>query len=271
MDNHIFRSAIGGFNRQDVMEYIERTQKQSEESIAWLESQTAQLQASEEEAQNALRECTQERDRLAAELADMSAKYNNAKNNWESQAQAKESSRRDVVQRDQTIRDMTEENQQLFHRVQELESHMEDLRRQKEQLAQLELDAHRRADVVVEQAQVKAQAIRSEAEAQARALIEQAQTQAQNILSDAQSTSQAVVEKTKLWIEDTAEDFSEVLEHFQSVSGQVAEGLKNLERTLGEFPVGLNALKKDLDGLYGRISEKDAEMRRLPAEEETDQ
>ena len=47
MDNHIFRSAIGGFNRQDVMEYIERTQKQSEESIAWLESQTAQLQASE--------------------------------------------------------------------------------------------------------------------------------------------------------------------------------------------------------------------------------
>ena len=267
MDNHIFRSAIGGFNRQDVMEYIERTQKQSEESIAWLESQTAQLQASEEEAQNALRECTQERDRLAAELADMSAKYNNAKNNWESQAQAKESSRRDVVQRDQTIRDMTEENQQLFHRVQELESHMEDLRRQKEQLAQLELDAHRRADVVVEQAQVKAQAIRSEAEAQARALIEQAQTQAQNILSDAQSTSQAVVEKTKLCTEDTAEDFSEVLEHFQRVSGQVAEGLKNLERTLGEFPVGLNALKKDLDGLYGRISEKDAEMRRPPAEE----
>ena len=70
MDNHIFRSAIGGFNRQDVMEYIERTQKQSEESIAWLESQTAQLQASEEEAQNALRECTQERDRLAAELGN---------------------------------------------------------------------------------------------------------------------------------------------------------------------------------------------------------
>ena len=48
MDNHIFRSAIGGFHRQDVMEYIERTQKQSEENTAWLESQVEQLQKSEE-------------------------------------------------------------------------------------------------------------------------------------------------------------------------------------------------------------------------------
>ena len=30
MDNHIFRGAALGFNRQDVMEYIERTQKEAE-------------------------------------------------------------------------------------------------------------------------------------------------------------------------------------------------------------------------------------------------
>ena len=34
MDNHIFRSALSGFNRQDVMAYIERTQKQAEEAAA---------------------------------------------------------------------------------------------------------------------------------------------------------------------------------------------------------------------------------------------
>ena len=39
MDNHIFRSAIGGFNRQDVTEYIERTQKQAEEAAAALNKQ----------------------------------------------------------------------------------------------------------------------------------------------------------------------------------------------------------------------------------------
>ncbi|MCI8439362.1 MAG: hypothetical protein HFF73_07585 [Oscillospiraceae bacterium] len=265
MDNHIFRSAIGGFHRQDVMEYIERTQKQSEENTAWLESQVEQLQKSEEEARSALQACQQERDQLAAELKEMTSKYNNAKNNWESQAQAKESSRRDVVQRDQTIRDMTEENQHLFHRVQELEGNMETLRRQKEQLAQLELDAHHRADVVVEQAQERAKAITEAAEANARAVTDQAKTQAQTILTDAESAAQAVLKKAKLSIEDTAEDFKEVLESFQTVSGRVAEGLKLLERTMGEFPVGLNALREDLDGLYGQITAREAEALGLSA------
>lgn len=259
MDNHIFRSAIGGFHRQDVIEYIERTQKQAEENTAWLESQVEQLQKSEEEARTALQACQQERDRLAAELREMTSKFNNAKNNWESQAQAKESSRRDVVQRDQTIRDMTEENQQLFHRVQELESHMENLRRQKEQLAQLELDAHQRADKVVEQAQARAREITEAAEADAQAVTEQAQVQAKTIVSDAESTSRAILKKARLSIEDTAEDFKEVLANFQTVSGRISEGLKTLERTMGEFPVGLNALREDLDGLYGQISAREAE------------
>ena len=34
MDNHIFRSAALGFNRQDVMEYIEKTQKEAEAAAA---------------------------------------------------------------------------------------------------------------------------------------------------------------------------------------------------------------------------------------------
>lgn len=259
MDNHIFRSAIGGFHRQDVIEYIERTQKQAEENAAWLESQVEQLQKSEEEARSALQSCEQERDRLAAELKEMTSKYNNAKNNWESQAQAKESSRRDVVQRDQTIRDLTEENQRLFHRLEELEGHMGNLRRQKEQLAQLELDAHQRADVVVEQAQDQARTITEAAEADAQAVTAQAQAQAQAILSDAESASQAVLKKAKLSIEDTKEDFGDVLENFQAVSGRVVEGLRLLERTMGEFPVGLNALREDLDELYGKIIAKEAE------------
>ena len=44
MDNHIFRSALSGFNRQDVMAYIERTQKQAEEAAAGLEARLAELE-----------------------------------------------------------------------------------------------------------------------------------------------------------------------------------------------------------------------------------
>ena len=47
MDNHIFRSALSGFNRQDVMAYIERTQKQAEEAAAGLEARLAELELNE--------------------------------------------------------------------------------------------------------------------------------------------------------------------------------------------------------------------------------
>ena len=62
MDNHIFRSAIGGFNRQDVTEYIERTQKQAEEAAAALNKQLEDLRQAEGEARAALEE--RERKRL---------------------------------------------------------------------------------------------------------------------------------------------------------------------------------------------------------------
>lgn len=39
MDNHIFRGAALGFNRQDVMEYIEKTQKEGESAAAALTEQ----------------------------------------------------------------------------------------------------------------------------------------------------------------------------------------------------------------------------------------
>ena len=57
----------------------------------------------------------------------MTLKFNHAKNNWEAQAQAKESFRQDVAQRDQTVRELTEENQALFRRVQDLEDQLASL------------------------------------------------------------------------------------------------------------------------------------------------
>lgn len=256
MDNHIFRSAIGGFNRQDVIEYIERTQKQSEESVSWLESQVEQLQKSENEAQMALQDCMAERDQLAKQLEEMTARYSTAKNNWESQAQAKESSRRDVAQRDKTIREMTEENQRLFHRVQELEGHMDDLRRSKEQLAQLELDARKRSDQVI-----------AEAEAEAGKVTAAAEAEAKKIVSRAQETYKGIIRRTKICVEDTAEDFNEILQTFQSVTDRITGELSRLDDTVTEFPVGLNALKKDLDELLYQINERDAETQKASAPE----
>ena len=86
MDNHIFRGAALGFNRQDVMEYIERTQKQAEENAARLEAQAEDLRKSGEESRQALEDLTGEKEALARQLEDMTQSCEQAKSNWESQA-----------------------------------------------------------------------------------------------------------------------------------------------------------------------------------------
>ena len=179
MDNHIFRSALSGFNRQDVMEYIERTQKQAEEAAARLEDQVRQARQECDEARQALDACTEEKEALSRQLEEMTLKFNHAKNNWEAQAQAKESFRQDVTQRDQTVRELTEENQGLFRRVQDLEDQLASMRLEKERITQLELDAHQRADEVVAQASAQAQLIQTQAQAQADGTIRSAGEEAQ--------------------------------------------------------------------------------------------
>ena len=134
MDNHIFRSALSGFNRQDVMAYIERTQKQAEEAAAGLEARLAELEQAAAGAREELAACQEEREDLRRQLEDMTLRYNHAKNNWDAQSEAKDSFRRDVAQRDETVRELTGENQRLFRQVQDLESQMDALRREKEKL-----------------------------------------------------------------------------------------------------------------------------------------
>ena len=114
----------------------------------------------------------------------MTLRYNHAKNNWDAQSEAKDSFRRDVAQRDETVRELTGENQRLFRQVQDLESQMDALRREKEKLTQLELDAHRRSDEVLSNAQAEAQALLEQAEAQARRTEEAARARAQALLGD---------------------------------------------------------------------------------------
>ena len=90
MDNHIFRSALGGFNRQDVTEYIERTRKEAEEAAAQLEAQVKSLQDSEAEARQSLDSCTQEKEDLEKQLEEMTLQYTQTKNDWDAVTEAKE-------------------------------------------------------------------------------------------------------------------------------------------------------------------------------------
>ena len=256
MDNHIFRSAIGGFNRQDVTEYIERTQKQAEEAAAALNKQLEDLRQAEGEARAALEERTREKAELEKRLEEMTDSCNNAKSNWESQAQAKEALRRDVAQRDGTIRDMTEENQRLFRQVQTLEEEVQELRREKERIAQLELDAHRRSDEIVLDAAGQAELITSRAESQAAETVQTAETQARQTLAQAQADAQAVLRQAEEQIRQTVEQYGQLHQSFEAALGRITGELRGMDAAAAQLPERFNSLKAGLEELLEQAKEQ---------------
>lgn len=289
MDNHIFRSAIGGFNRQDVMEYIGRVQKQAEDAAAALEAQNQELRRAHEETLLQLEERTRERDGLEQQLEDMTLRCNHARNNWDAQSQAKESFRRDVAQRDEAIRGMTEENQKLLRQVETLESQMDSLRREKEQLTQLELDARQRAESVLAQANAQAEAALARAQAEAEAIVSQANAQAESAVSQANREAEntvaranaqaeetiaradaqaedtanranaranALLRETEARIGETVQQYEELYRALQSITGNIAGEARKLGAAAAQLPTGFNRLRDGLADLQKRAKEQ---------------
>lgn len=231
MDNHIFRSAALGFNRQDVMEYIEKVQKEAESKTAEL---TARLDAARQESdasRQALEDCTRERDRLQEELEDLKERY-------EAEMDARDTAESESDQQRDRLRELEAENGRLSGQVQDLESRMEDLRREKERLTQLELDAHHRSDELLAQTQADADAILAEANARGQEIQAQAQAQADALLAETREQIRASVEKC-----------GELLRSCESAAAHVSGELRRMDVAVAQLPIGMDHLKKGLAGL----------------------
>ena len=109
MDNTFFRSALNGFNRQDVMTYIEKTRSDAETRTARLEDRVRELQETCESQRQALETAGSEREELARRLEETELGRSHAQNNWDAQRQATEALRDDVSARDASIGDLTAE------------------------------------------------------------------------------------------------------------------------------------------------------------------
>ena len=267
MDNHIFRSALGGFNRQDVTEYIERTRKEAEEAAARLEEQVKTLQASEAEAREALESCTQEKEDLDQKLKDMTLQYTHAKNNWDAQSEAKESFRADVARQKGTIEDLTAENEKLSQRVQELERQAESLRREKERLTQLELDAQRRSEETEARASEEARSVVDAARRQAEEITARAQTQADDITAKADAHAEAIVAEAKAQaevllreteeqVEGTVNQFAALFSSFETITGHLNNELRKMDVTVSQLPISFNHLRDSLQALLERAKKR---------------
>lgn len=135
MDNKFRSTAFGGFNRQDVMDYLERSVKEHNQALEHVNAQLTEARG----------EVGQLREQLA---------------------QAREEARQAREELERTAADQVNElrtqNEQLRRQADEAQADAVAYAAIKERTAGIELEAHRRAQAIVDEAQVQAEQVRRE-------------------------------------------------------------------------------------------------------------
>jgi len=239
MDNHIFRSAALGFNRQDVMEYIEKVQRDAEARISGLTAQLDEARQEGDANRQALEDCTEERDRLRQELTEQKEQYTtelaDLQERYEVEMDARDAAESESDRQKDRLQELEAENSLLAEQVQELESRMEALRHEKERLTQLELDARSRSDELLAQTQARADE-----------LLAEAQTRGSEIEAQAQVRSDMLLAETRKQISASVEKCSALLRSCETVAAHVSGELRKMDVAVAQLPVGMNQLKRGL-------------------------
>ena len=144
MDNRFRSAAFGGFNRQDVMDYLERSVKEHNQAL--------------EQANTRLTEARNEVNELRRQLDQLQEEARQAKEALES-ATAEQQNAQEQSALAEALRS---ENEQLRSQASRAQADAEAYAAIKERTASIELEAHRRAQTIVDEAQAQAEQIRRE-------------------------------------------------------------------------------------------------------------
>jgi chromosome segregation ATPase len=145
-----FRSAaFGGFHRQDVLDYIEKITKAHQEEKAALEA--------------ALAEAQEERDRQGTKLEELSQRSDRVNDLKEDLVQQIQSLTDRLVEKERELIKAKEQTAALQEKIDLLEPGAESWLRIKDTAGDIEVSAHERAQVTMQEAKAKAAEIRAEA------------------------------------------------------------------------------------------------------------
>ena len=208
-------AAFGGFNRQDVMDYIANAARESGEKIASLERERDALQgkaARKEQLEEELRLATETSASLEASLAAVSAE-------------------RDA------LKTQTQQLKNQAEALKDLEAQAQEYSSLKQHIAEIELDAHKRADQILQEAQAQADAIVREAEG--RAL--------------------AVRQTTEAELSALSEHYQELLHAFETASSHVTGELRRMDVAVGQLPLAFNRMSGILRELRQEAAGKETD------------
>lgn len=150
-----FRSALGGFNRQDVLEYISKTDAGHRKQVEALEKELSAVKAARDELDGALQGMRRESDSVAAEQA-------RARASLEESTRSLSKVRGELSQAESKLAVAKQELSRFKAQVAELEPLAQNYSELKERIAVIELEAHKRAQEIVDAGQAEADGIRQE-------------------------------------------------------------------------------------------------------------
>ena len=153
-----FRTALFGFNRKDVQQYMEQTADVHRRELARLQERLVLAEERSGELEAALSGAQSERSGAAAEEARVRASL-------EESTRALSKLRGELSQTESKLAVARNELDRLKEQMGELKPMAEGYAQLKERVATVELDAHRKAQTTVDEAQVEAERIRADARA----------------------------------------------------------------------------------------------------------
>ena len=256
MDNHIFRNALNGFNRQDVTAYIEKTQKEAAERIAHLEKEIEDLYKTLAEVKESLDSSLEERAVLDEQLEEHKTYLEEAQQNSEDISAEKLCCESQIRECDEALTVARAERDEFARRVSDMEEQVEAARREKESVAQLELEARKRAEAIVEEANRQAEELLAQARSQAQALITSANEQAQRTLDDAYARAEDIRSGMEEQVACTAKEYNEMFTSFETVAAHVSGELRKMDVAVSQLPINFNHLKEGLAEVLERAADR---------------
>lgn len=161
-----FRTSLGGFNRQDVQQYIEQTAAAHRKELAQLQERLDQAEERGAQLEAALSGAESEKSGAAAEEAKVRASL-------ETSTRTLAHLRGELSQTESKLMVAKKELERLQAQVGTLEPMAASYAQLKDRVATVELDAHRKAQDTVDQAQEEAERIRTETRAWLDGVLEQ--------------------------------------------------------------------------------------------------
>lgn len=183
--NMQFRSAgFGGFNRQDVLNYIEETTKEYNQKLEELRAQCEGAQEEAEELRQSLDKCKTQSQTMQERMVEL--------------IEEKEA----LLARVKKLEPLQAQVTLLHSRVEALTPDAEAYAGLRNQISDIELEARQRAGEILAQAKQKAEEITTNAQSQADALRTQTETETEQLRRDTETAVEEQLSQARAQAED---------------------------------------------------------------------